>query len=61
VDEIVAEPHGGAHTDHPEAARLLGDCLERQLDELVRLPSSERKQRRHLKFRSMGSFLELVE
>ncbi len=25
VDQIVAEPPGGAHSDHKEAARLLGD------------------------------------
>src|SRR5216110_244606 len=35
VDEIVAEPEGGAHSDHEAAARLLGDVLDRQLAELT--------------------------
>ena len=34
VDAIVPEPEGGAHTDHDEAARLLGEALREALDEL---------------------------
>src|SRR5918994_1821352 len=32
VDAIVPEPEGGAHTDHDEAARLLGDALAESLE-----------------------------
>ncbi|MGH9867620.1 MAG: acetyl-CoA carboxylase carboxyltransferase subunit alpha [Candidatus Polarisedimenticolia bacterium] len=60
IDEIIAEPPGGAHTDPQTAARLVGDCIERQLDDLARLDPAERRDRRHRKFRGMGSFLELV-
>ena len=60
VDEIVPEPPGGAHTDHQLTARTLGDLLERQLQYLESQNPKERVERRHLKFRKMGSFLELV-
>ena len=30
IDGIVPEPHGGAQEDHDEAARLLGEALERR-------------------------------
>src|SRR6266513_3132177 len=33
IDGIVPEPAGGAHTDHDEAARLLGEALRESLDE----------------------------
>ncbi|MCZ2524622.1 acetyl-CoA carboxylase, carboxyltransferase subunit beta [Streptomyces sp. HB2AG] len=35
VDGVVPEPPGGAHSDHAEAALLLGDALSEALDELV--------------------------
>jgi len=37
VDEIVAEPVGGAHRDHPAAARAVSDAVVRTLEELERL------------------------
>src|SRR5689334_3272805 len=37
VDEIVAEPNGGAHTDHEAAAKLLETALARHLAELKKL------------------------
>ncbi len=61
IDEIIPEVPGGAHTDHQTSARLLGDTLERQLQELTRLGAGERLERRQQKFRRMGSFLELVD
>src|SRR5207245_486594 len=33
IDGIVLEPRGGAHADHDEAARLLGESLREALDE----------------------------
>jgi acetyl-CoA carboxylase carboxyl transferase subunit alpha len=61
IDTIIPEPPGGAHTDPQATAREVGDCLERQLDELCRMPAEMRVERRHQKFRAMGSFLELVD
>lgn len=34
VDAVVPEPEGGAHTDHPRAAALLGDAVTAALKEL---------------------------
>ncbi len=60
VDEIVAEPEGGAHNDADQAAALLGDALDRNLEELSRLESGELIERRYTKFRTMGGFFEDV-
>jgi len=56
IDAIVPEPEGGAHTNHPEAARLLGESLREQLDELADVPGDELRRRRRAKFRSLGVF-----
>src|SRR5678815_5298407 len=61
VDEIIPEVRGGAHTDHQASAQILGEVLERQLREISPLDPEERKERRNLKFRRMGSYLELVD
>ncbi len=60
VDEVIPEVPGGAHTDHQVTARLVGDCLESQLPDLERLDPEDLLERRHLKFRRMGSYLELL-
>jgi acetyl-CoA carboxylase carboxyl transferase subunit alpha len=56
IDGIVREPRGGAHVDHDEAARLLGESLREALDELVDVPGDELRRRRRAKFRSLGVF-----
>jgi len=56
IDEVVAEPEGGAHADHDAAAELLDPVLERSLSELRRLPVSDLIERRYDKFRRMGQF-----
>jgi acetyl-CoA carboxylase carboxyl transferase subunit alpha len=56
IDGVVAEPEGGAHTDHDEAARLLGEALREALDELDGIPSDELRRRRRQKFRSLGVY-----
>lgn len=56
IDGIVPEPAGGAHTDHDEAARLLGESLRESLEELESLPADELKRTRRAKFRSLGVF-----
>jgi acetyl-CoA carboxylase carboxyl transferase subunit alpha len=56
IDGIVMEPEGGAHTDHDEAARLLGEALREALEELDGIPADELRRRRRQKFRSLGVF-----
>ncbi|HVA62654.1 MAG TPA: acetyl-CoA carboxylase carboxyltransferase subunit alpha [Terriglobales bacterium] len=54
IDEVVPEPPGGAHHDPAGAARLLGDALERHLDELQELGSERIVLDRYQRFRKMG-------
>jgi acetyl-CoA carboxylase carboxyl transferase subunit alpha len=56
IDGIVPEPPGGAHTNHDEAARLLGECLREALDEIDGVPGEELRRRRRARFRSLGVF-----
>jgi acetyl-CoA carboxylase carboxyl transferase subunit alpha len=56
IDAIVPEPAGGAHADHDEAARLLGESLREALDELDGVPGDELRRRRRARFRSLGVF-----
>jgi acetyl-CoA carboxylase carboxyl transferase subunit alpha len=56
IDEIVAEPEGGAHNDHAAAARLLSPVLSRALDELSSLGPEALLQQRYDKFRHIGQF-----
>jgi acetyl-CoA carboxylase carboxyl transferase subunit alpha len=53
-DEIVPEVIGGAHTDPPRQAAILGDVLERQLLELEALSPDELVAARYQRFRRMG-------
>ncbi len=61
VDEIIPEPQDGAHEDVDEAAILLGDALERNLEALAVQSAEELVEGRYEKFRSMGSFFEDVQ
>jgi acetyl-CoA carboxylase carboxyl transferase subunit alpha len=54
IDGIVPEPEGGAHTDHDEAARLLGLALAAALTDVDNIPQAELRTQRRAKFRSMG-------
>ncbi len=56
VDDIIAEPAGGAHEDYDEAARLLKERLSCTLDELANVPPEQTVQERYDKFRAMGNF-----
>jgi len=56
IDEIVAEPEGGAHNNHTAAAKMLDAVLARSLDELCQLSPDQLVDRRYHKFRSMGHF-----
>ncbi len=55
IDGIVPEPEGGAHTNHDEAATLLGASLQAALEELEDVPGDELRRLRRAKFRSIGA------
>jgi acetyl-CoA carboxylase carboxyl transferase subunit alpha len=59
VDEIVAEPESGAHTDYEEAARLLDVVLDRQLVMLTNQTVKDLLDARYLKFRNMGQYFDI--
>ncbi len=54
VDQIVAEPLGGAHVDPAGAARRVGEALARSLDELERKPVERMLEERYRRFRKLG-------
>jgi acetyl-CoA carboxylase carboxyl transferase subunit alpha len=56
VDGVIPEPEGGAHMDHDEAARLLGETVLEHLEELESVPADELKRRRRARFRALGVF-----
>jgi acetyl-CoA carboxylase carboxyl transferase subunit alpha len=58
VDAVLPEPLGGAHTDHEEMARRVGDAVEDALIELEALTPDELVAQRYERFRSLGVYEE---
>ncbi len=58
INEIVAEPLGGAHRDPKATAKNLREALIRHLNELVQVPLDELVAARYDRFRAFGEFLE---
>ena len=58
VDEVVAEPPGGAHHSHDEAAQRVGEAIARHLSGLRGLPRAELLEQRYQKYRALGQFTE---
>ena len=58
VDEIVAEPAGGAHKDHKAAAAAVKKAVLAALKELAGVPVDELVEARYAKFRAMGNFFK---
>jgi acetyl-CoA carboxylase carboxyl transferase subunit alpha len=56
IDDVVAEPEGGAHLDHDAAAALLNSALQKHLHALKQLSIEELISSRYEKFRTMGRF-----
>lgn len=56
IDDVIAEPLGGAHRAPREMANSLKAYLVRQLRELTQQPIPELLDRRYAKFRAMGVF-----
>src|SRR3954464_2357778 len=55
VDEIIAEPIGGTHTNHERAAALLDAALAPALASIAALESAARLDARYRKWRAMGN------
>jgi acetyl-CoA carboxylase carboxyl transferase subunit alpha len=58
VDEIIAEPEGGAHRDYASSAANLGEALRRSLERVSQMPVAELLEKRYQKFRRLGVFSE---
>ena len=58
IDDIIAEPLGGAHRDPRQMGNILKGYLLRYLRELKQLPMEELLEQRYQKFRKMGVFDE---
>jgi|ERR1051326_2624178 acetyl-CoA carboxylase carboxyl transferase subunit alpha len=61
VDQVIAEPSGGAHAGYDETARLLDAALSTRLAESITHNVAERLSRRYLKLRHMGKWETLAE
>src|SRR5436305_11371665 len=56
VDEIVAEPGGGAHRDHEKAAEILSEALRSNLKQPLKTPIHQLLKKRYEKFSRLGNF-----
>ncbi|MGH9474530.1 MAG: acetyl-CoA carboxylase carboxyl transferase subunit alpha, partial [Terriglobales bacterium] len=56
IDEVVAEPNGGANADPAAAAQSLGDAIARHLNDLSLLRPASLLSDRYLRLRNRGSF-----
>jgi acetyl-CoA carboxylase carboxyl transferase subunit alpha len=55
VDEIIAEPEGGAHTNPAEAIQTVGAAISRHLNDLLKLSPANLRKARERKFAAMGA------
>ncbi|MEZ4606330.1 MAG: acetyl-CoA carboxylase carboxyltransferase subunit alpha [Deinococcales bacterium] len=56
VDQVIAEPPGGAHRDPKAAMAKLVEVLEHELQTLSTLSADELLQQRQVRFRKLGRF-----
>ena len=57
IDEIIAEPMGGAHKNHQETAKILDKSLLKALNTLKKIPLDQLTKKRQEKFRSIGQYI----
>jgi acetyl-CoA carboxylase carboxyl transferase subunit alpha len=55
IDDIIAEPSGGAHRDKELAAKLVKNSINEELDKLSKIKIEKLLDDRFLKFREMGN------
>jgi acetyl-CoA carboxylase carboxyl transferase subunit alpha len=58
VDQVIAEPIGGAHRNHAAAGELLKAALQKALRRLMKVPEQKMLDGRYEKFRNLGEFVE---
>jgi acetyl-CoA carboxylase carboxyl transferase subunit alpha len=58
VDEVIAEPAGGAHREPKTAIESLGSALARHLDDLAIHDRKALKDDRYDRFRRLGAVLD---
>ena len=58
VDEVVAEPLGGAHRDFDAVAEAIRAAVERHLDELVGIGIDDLLEQRYRRIQSFGRYSE---
>jgi acetyl-CoA carboxylase carboxyl transferase subunit alpha len=58
IDEIIAEPTGGAHTDPDAAAAALGEALKRHVRQLRKIKIDKLLKRREEKYLAIGALIE---
>ena len=61
IDEIVAEPLGGAHRAANAFVRRILDTIDASLRELERVPPDDLRDDRYRKFRRIGSWEETAQ
>ncbi|EFO81635.1 acetyl-CoA carboxylase, carboxyl transferase, alpha subunit [Oscillochloris trichoides DG-6] len=58
IDEVVAEPEGGAHQEPQEAIRILGERILAHLDAISQIEINTLLKQRYQKYRTIGTYLE---
>lgn len=56
IDEVVPEPKGGAHHDHPQTAENFKQSVLKQLSEVQSLSTEEMLDARYAKYRQYGEW-----
>lgn len=57
IDEIIAEPLGGAHKNPQEMAKMLSKSLQKSLNSIKKQPVEKILEKRYEKFRSIGKLI----
>jgi acetyl-CoA carboxylase carboxyl transferase subunit alpha len=60
VDEVIAEPEEGAHTDPAATIAAIGESLRSHLARLLDLPAATLLQQRYEKYRAIGCYQERI-
>jgi len=60
VDEVIAEPFGGAHNDPAAAAAALKNALLHHLGELAQLDTAKLLDARYERYRALGEYREVA-
>ncbi len=56
IDDVIAEPLGGAHRNVKQMAENLSDALEQALEQLLQLPIVDLVEKRYQRFMQFGCF-----